>query len=185
MLTSVLTPSLEDVWCDGWPAHGSCTTEQLWRHYYYYIRLFGGTSDAGRGWHPAPSCPQLPEDPHRRRILMIPMCLRHTADSQCRRLEPPTCPGWAAGQGRKGVFVDAVDVDPVSAVATARRYVMYTDILWRIIHVRIEKSTAERRQSHCLRFNSIAGYRPISQWTNKNNAIYKKMGAYRIMLRIG
>jgi len=48
---AVLTPSLEDVWCDGWPAHDSCTTEQPWRP-------VCGTSDAGRGRHPTPSCPQ-------------------------------------------------------------------------------------------------------------------------------
>jgi len=29
---------------------------------------------------------------------MIQISLQHTADSQCRRLEPPTCPDWAAGR---------------------------------------------------------------------------------------
>ena len=31
-LTSLLTASIEDVCCDGWPAHDRCTTEQPWRH---------------------------------------------------------------------------------------------------------------------------------------------------------
>jgi len=36
------------------------------------------TSDANRGRHPAPSCPQPPEDPHQRWILMMRISLCHT-----------------------------------------------------------------------------------------------------------
>ena len=32
LLTSALTQSIEAVWCDGWPANDSCTTEQPCRH---------------------------------------------------------------------------------------------------------------------------------------------------------
>jgi len=72
--------------CDGWSAHDSYAIE-------HPSRRVCETSDADRGLHPVPSCPQPPEDPHRRRTLMMKMSLRHTADSQCRQLEPLTCLG--------------------------------------------------------------------------------------------
>ena len=76
----LLTPLIEGVWCDGWPAHDRCMTEQQWRQVWELPGVHQGQHQRlhtfSRYWKIL----------HQWRILMLGTTLPYTADSHCCRL---------------------------------------------------------------------------------------------------